>query len=112
MFEDEKSAPSESPVTIGRVVYCSLILLPTHNFLYILTLPRFGAELGEGGMLLSISMLFFSIILSIIGLIVILRRRSQQRRSAFWFVVTGIAFVPVAASLLAAVYANILRPAI
>lgn len=95
MFEDEKIAPSKSPVTIGRVVYCSLLLLPTYIFLYLLTLPRFGAELGEGGMLLSIVMLFFSLVLSLIGVIVILRRRSQQKPNGFWFAVTCIALVPL-----------------
>ena len=95
MFEDEKIAPPDSPITIGRVVYCSLILLPTSIFLYLLTLPRFGAELGEGGMLLSIAMLFFSLVLSLIGGIVILRRRSQQKPYGYWFVVTCIALVPL-----------------
>ena len=95
MFEDEKIAPPDSPITIGRVAYCVILLLPTHNFLYLLTLPRFGAELGEGGMLLSIAMLFFSLVLSLIGVIVILRRRSQRKPNGFWFAVTCIALVPL-----------------
>jgi hypothetical protein len=112
MFEDEKIAPSESSITIGRVAYCVILLLPTHNFLYLLTLPRFGAELGEGGMLLSIATLFFSVVLSTIGIVVILRRTSRQKPNGFWIVVTGIALVPLATFLLVAVYVNILRPAI
>lgn len=109
MFEDEKIAPSKSPVTIGRVVYCSLLLLPTYIFLYLLTLPRFGAELGEGGMLLSIVMLFLSVVLSLIGVIVILRRRSQQKEHVFWLVVTGIAMVPLLTAVLGSIFVNARR---
>jgi len=102
MDEDDEFASTESPVTVGRVVFCVFLLLPTHNFLYLLTRPRFGAELSEGGMLLSITMLLFSLVLSIIGVLVILRRRSQQKPSLFWFVVTGIALVPTLTFLFAA----------
>lgn len=107
--EDKDPVSSESPVTIGRVAFCVILILPIHNFVYLVTSPRFGADLGEAGMMLSIVMLFFSFALSIVGVLAILRRRTQNKPNGFWLLVTGLALVPLVATFLVAVYTNILR---
>lgn len=107
--ENKDPVSSESPVTIGRVAFCVILILPVHNFVYLVTSPRLGADLGETGMMLSIAMLFFSLALSIVGVVVVLRRKSQNKPNGFWLFVTGLALIPLVSTLLIAVYANILR---
>lgn len=111
MFDDNFGKPVtlESPIKIGRIAFCIVLVLPIWIFGYLLISPGHGDELKELGMLLAIVMLFFSFILSIVGTIafVVVRRNGQPQ--LFWGVATSIAAVPLIFSVFAAIFVNIIK---